>query len=270
MPYLSFVPNPPLVVNMKKDGTSITSSLSEERRLSAQKHRMYCEPFAVSTALCQLWKQDRPNALTNLLKTYGYCKNGRACPDSHNLDVILDCEENGLLVKRSKKPKKSQTKTSNTSDFTNEKSSSSIVDPYDILAEDGDCITTNGHEVTESPAAHKPAAEGNGLVMNDTNDTRAVGPLQAPSSPSKQLPATTSVFEVYHSATFDAYMTGCVFARQHLHHSLNSANGIKEHMNKINIMGKDKPLLIQVSPYAKPSKRHREMVGRLNGGKPSM
>ena len=54
----------------------------------------------------------------------------------------------------------------------------------------------------------------------------------------------------YHSACFDAYMTGFVFGHQHLNAST------QESRNKIYLIGKQMPLSIEKSHYAKCSQNH--------------
>ena len=53
-----------------------------------------------------------------------------------------------------------------------------------------------------------------------------------------------------HSACYDAYMTGYVFASQIIH-----SQG-KSHQNRLYLMGKDRPLIIEKSNFSKYSKAH--------------
>jgi target of EGR1 protein 1 len=61
-----------------------------------------------------------------------------------------------------------------------------------------------------------------------------------------------SLFEQDHSACYDAYMTGFVFAHQMQVHE----NILTIARNKIYLIGKQIPLIIEKSRYAKPSKEH--------------
>ncbi|TPX46987.1 hypothetical protein SeMB42_g03014 [Synchytrium endobioticum] len=239
MHYLTFAPSQPLVVKASSKMAVTNGGAEGVQGKSSKKHRLYCEQFA----------------------SYGYCKNGRNCPNSHNLDVILDCEENGSLKNMKKKLRKIKTEdTSSKDDGTTSPDSAGANDKEDTSTKTEDI----NMEVADGTAHDKAPGKKEQPYFNSSSSAIT-------SHAAKSLPATTAVFEVYHSAAFDAYMTGCVFARQQLHHTVKGGNGVKEHVNKINVMGKDKPLLIQVSPWSKTSQRHREMTVRLNcssnGGK---
>src|ERR1044071_3324454 len=63
------------------------------------------------------------------------------------------------------------------------------------------------------------------------------------SEPPTLLPSTKpDQFDTYHSAHFDAYMTGFIFARQILKYS--KAKVMNEYKNKLYLIGKNLPLLV--------------------------
>ncbi|KAJ3283721.1 Target of EGR1, member 1 (Nuclear) [Rhizoclosmatium sp. JEL0117] len=71
-------------------------------------------------------------------------------------------------------------------------------------------------------------------------------------------PITPSLFETYHSACFDAYMTGYVFSvQQRMHPFESSSEFVKAHGNKLYLMGKDVPLHIVKSSFSRTSLEHR-------------
>ncbi len=57
-------------------------------------------------------------------------------------------------------------------------------------------------------------------------------------------------FETYHSAFFDSFMTGYIFFCRRTKHSQD------EYLNKVYLIGKDMPLLIQSSKFQKTSLNH--------------
>jgi hypothetical protein len=74
-----------------------------------------------------------------------------------------------------------------------------------------------------------------------------------------QLPTTTKIFEVYHSAPFDSYMTGFVYLYQKLtHESL--------HNNMVYLIGKDFALKLEKSMYEKTSVCHRDKMEKIRKG----
>jgi target of EGR1 protein 1 len=58
-------------------------------------------------------------------------------------------------------------------------------------------------------------------------------------------------FSQTHSAAFDAYMTGYIFTHQQLQNLTTEAK------NRIYLIGKQMPLIIAKSKYARPSKNHQ-------------
>jgi hypothetical protein len=119
---------------------------------------------------------------------YRHLTQGQQCEQSHNLDVILDYEEN---------------------------STSSIED-------------------------------------------RPTKKLKTVESVSVALPTANGGFDTYHSACFDAFMTGYIFAHQRLTHDLTGEK------NRVYLIGKSMPLKIETSRYAKPSAQLRKTLGVIN------
>src|SRR5205809_4624512 len=70
------------------------------------------------------------------------------------------------------------------------------------------------------------------------------------SEPPTLLPSTKpDQFDMYHSAHFDAYMTGFIFARQILKYSKTKV--MNEYKNKLYLIGKNLPLLVEKSHFSK-------------------
>lgn len=68
---------------------------------------------------------------------------------------------------------------------------------------------------------------------------------------------STSLFQQDHSACYDAFMTGFVFG----HQICVEVDSLKEAKNKLYLIGKQIPLLVQKSKYSKVSKQHALKVG---------
>ncbi|KAJ3384939.1 Target of EGR1, member 1 (Nuclear) [Entophlyctis sp. JEL0112] len=151
--------------------------------------------------------------------SHGYCRNGPACEKSHDLDVILDAEE----AARAK--------------------------------------TKKGKAFQETPIAtttvHSPADSCKQFVQNQTDAVvEDFSPTRLP------IPIVPEVLETYHSACFDAFMTGFTLCSQMKMHgatkdsSQEIAEFVKEHGNRLYLMGKNVPLIIQGSMFAKKSTAH--------------
>ena len=66
-------------------------------------------------------------------------------------------------------------------------------------------------------------------------------------------------FETCHSACFDAYMTGFIFA-----HQLSAIpNLLQEHGNRLYLIGKSIPLRIEYSRYSRTSEQHQSLKKRI-------
>jgi target of EGR1 protein 1 len=77
--------------------------------------------------------------------------------------------------------------------------------------------------------------------------------LQPPATLANNLPKTaTDLFSQDHSASFDAYMTAYV----HCYQSCTNQNA--DSKNRLYLIGKDIPLMVEKSKYSKCSKHHSE------------
>lgn len=74
----------------------------------------------------------------------------------------------------------------------------------------------------------------------------------------EQRPVDDSSFEQYHSASFDAFMTG------YIHASQLCQGQAQETKNKVFLMGKDYPLLVKRSVYEKLSEQHIAKMKKMN------
>ncbi|KAJ3028838.1 UNVERIFIED_CONTAM: Target of EGR1, member 1 (Nuclear) [Siphonaria sp. JEL0065] len=165
--------------------------------------------------------------------SHGYCSNGPACSKSHDLDLILDSEERESLQAAGRKRAKGDTSTVATATGSS---------THDTM------ITNN------SKPQPKPIPTP--LPLSLTTETLIPTPTITP-----------TLLQTYHSASFDAYMTGYVFCVQfqQLHPPKNAAPStpkerlaefVKAYGNKLYLIGKDIPLSIVKSSFAKTSVGH--------------
>ncbi|CAG8480250.1 17249_t:CDS:2 [Acaulospora morrowiae] len=147
----------------------------------------------------------------------GFCSQRMRCGNSHDLDFILDEQAKAVKVKRKRRKNKNQ---------------------------EG-----------ESTKVH--------INERDTIDTSQTDPsgqsseYVSASMPPTLLPSTKpDQFDNFHSAHYDAYMTGFIFARQLL--KFTSTTVLSQYKNKLYLMGKNYPLLIEKSEFAKTSIQHQE------------
>ncbi|KAJ3021317.1 Target of EGR1, member 1 (Nuclear) [Thoreauomyces humboldtii] len=176
---------------------------------------------------------------------HGFCNNGRYCESSHDLDVILDGEIEEAAALREKKRAQKEKRMARNSSTGPDASQAEVLTPSKVPS------PAATPSIVEDASAHKRKRN----IMDDP----------AP-RPNPVLPATTVVdrppppsdgtlFEKYHSACFDAYMTGFIFARQLC--EVGPTKTAKEDMcNRLYLMGKPMPLLVQKGQFTKHSPAH--------------
>ncbi|KAJ3089944.1 Target of EGR1, member 1 (Nuclear) [Quaeritorhiza haematococci] len=246
---------------------------------------------------------------------HGYCRRGRHCTKTHDLDVILDDELGESEGKRARKRRKQQHKKDTTESVdgpvndqdeavnTSAETSTEEGKTADISAADSpataadDVVMSDGAQQQPNVSA-KPSNSEHAIGMGTSSLTPSLATLPTSASPTlssagthpEPLPSNststttlstgtdnkTALFETYHSACFDAYMTGFVFARQALEHpfvlqspsfsSTASSQNDGHPRNNLYLMNKPYPLRVLKSEYAKTSAGHREKQFKLTMG----
>lgn len=178
------------------------------------------------------------------------------CGKSHNLDLILDAEEQQRDSKRRKRQKKSLAAKATTMDDN----------------PDAGTTTANGgpdqEHSTEAPASSLAAPSASTPLDDHASASVAT---DAPSQPSTTATATATTAtatirsnraaenvvqpgEKFHSAYYDAFMTGTIFAHQLNQHKPEEIEA--QAKNKIYLIGKSFPLMVEKSAFAKFSPGH--------------
>jgi len=195
------------------------------------------------------------------LQNHGWCALGQKCQHSHDVDLILEYEHRGHLSKKERRSKKKL------------KNVETLVDTG-LTVESGSgmangCRTGNGngsvsHTVIREPLSASPAdcdVAQSATVVKEKSD------------------AVTAVDKntFGHRAGFDAFMTGCVFAWSVVAYGQSSKVSDDtekiapvcdvtnaEFVNRVYLGGKDFPLHVAHSCFAKPSKCHLEKWQLIN------
>ncbi|KAG9285883.1 hypothetical protein G9A89_013308 [Geosiphon pyriformis] len=217
----------PILVSAKKRGREEEEeeesfNLVDERKFANGDEEPYCVDFA----------------------TKGYCKKKMKCGKSHDLDLILDHHTGKLPLQKKRKIQ-------------------------------GNSKSKNTHMRFPTPIinlANEPLKPVEIDLMDQKNQTTAICSLQATQIPlqiehSQNVAshnahiASTDVINGDsdarwpHMAFYDAYMTGYIFAR---HLIMNAPQDILTlHKNKVYIIGKNIPLLIEKSNFSKTSTGHQ-------------
>ncbi|KAI8925502.1 ribonuclease CAF1 [Entophlyctis helioformis] len=184
---------------------------------------------------------DTGKAYCEQYAAHGVCHSGKLCTRSHDLDLILDHEEAEAAAGKSgkSKGKKRKAAAAAATAAAADTGTGDADGQGAHAADEADAIDTALHAKRVSVAA-TPAA------------STAVAPSAAPAPATPASAAISNLFETYHSACFDAYMTGFIFAHQCLAHPETTA----EHGNRLYLIGKSIPLRIEKSLYARTSDEH--------------
>lgn len=184
--------------------------------------------------------------------------------------MILDFEDCSVAKKSKKRARKKRKNGKMTVDDSVEDAS---------VSEDGEnCVemstdqTVASEESDESTAVNSVMSvqldESNGVDSPCSGSDGRNASAPSDSSSTKAVPPNRSGG---HRAGFDAFMTGYIFASLFIKHgraaegvtSLNDFGIAEEFGNKVYLGGKDFPLQIAQSNFAKPSKLHAEKWERL-------
>ena len=157
------------------------------------------------------------------------------CEMSHDIDVILNYEQqkkaNKKRRKRKRKPKQ-----------------------------------TTSSQMCGEDAADTKKCETNGSGVDDVMDVDEVIADERPSNIAdltRSTASSTNTASGNHRAGFDAFMTGfCMATYYHRFKTQNAATfveSVPKFLNKLNLSGKDIPLKVEKSQYCKTSVNHNEI-----------
>ncbi|KAF9173265.1 Target of EGR1, member 1 (Nuclear) [Mortierella sp. AD010] len=153
---------------------------------------------------------------------HGACKKNMRCGKSHDLDLILDAEEEQRDSKKRKRQKQSHD-----------------------AAKIQQAASVNG---TSDTSPTEVVAEA--LNVLETPESKTVAVMTT----AKTIESSVLPVEKFHSAYFDAFMTGTIFSHQVNQHQAEEVDA--KARNKIYLIGKSFPLKIEKSAFAKYSREH--------------
>ena len=165
---------------------------------------------------------------------------------SHDVDKILDNEHLPNSKRRRKRRRKNKTSNVESMELTTETSVASSNNVADVSMESVEPDDSSNDIVTEDNSGINTASES----TTDVHSSRTEG----------------------HRAGFDAFMTGFIFAHfiskhgcfRELKDSVTMTDlGMHDYQNRVALSGKDIPLQITKSNFAKTSKDHNEKIASL-------
>ncbi|NXQ82235.1 TOE1 protein, partial [Nyctibius grandis] len=197
---------------------------------------------------------------------YGWCPKGMKCPQSHNIDLIID-EDDKLWEKRKKRKHKWKCRKNteeSTKAFEQESSGKEME------------VAQNGEEgPPRKQSCYKPAAatELAEITPNSEGRTLAENSMDTEPEVSSDTTARATEKETHgppsqggtHRAGFDAFMTGYVMAyvwmlKKGKNTDAGTGPWLPDCHNKLYLSGKAVPLQIVKSLFSKTSKAHSQKM----------
>ncbi|CAG8444530.1 8267_t:CDS:2 [Diversispora eburnea] len=186
-------------------------------------------------------KRPREDRYCDQYAQHGFCSKRMKCGFSHDLDLILDGQ-----TKTSSKRKRKRGKAKKT---PNKKSTKVHINERDTINNEIQEDSSNNQDNLNNSNNSNNQDNSNSDQNNHSEyATVALPPTLIPSTKPDQ-------YDNYHSAHYDAYMTGFIFACQLLKYS--NITVLNNYKNKLYLMGKNMPLLVQKSEFSNTSVAHR-------------
>ncbi|KAI8588900.1 CAF1 family ribonuclease-domain-containing protein [Geranomyces variabilis] len=235
-------------------GRSVTCTI-RDRVVFPQSKRWMPPPAPPATTELEgskkRWRPDSEKPYCAQYASHGYCRNGRYCGKTHDLDVILDAQAADAAAGGSKKRMRRS---------GSRKEADGKVEGLDGTPLPANSSSGNGLDGEVNPSDVENQQESEPQEEQAQPPDAPFPPLEPPPNPASQH---------FHSAGFDAYMTGFVFARHFAKFNTPSTittntksppppRSLKDAIgNKLYLMGKQIPLLVEKSSFASTSVEFR-------------
>ncbi|KAL3868765.1 hypothetical protein ACJMK2_041530 [Sinanodonta woodiana] len=184
---------------------------------------------------------------------HGWCSKGNKCPKSHDLDLILDLDhlqetKKSRKRKRRRNRQKDDTSVDDNITMETDETSSNTETTYFEYAEN---VSQMAPQCKDDKSL--PSSDGCQGINSSVNSSKC------------QSEKSNVIFSGGHRAGFDAFMTGYIMATYFATYDANgdNASGLSEFKNKIYLSGKDYPLQVMKSGFAKTSKEHSEKIMKI-------
>ncbi|KAJ2808671.1 hypothetical protein H4R20_000733 [Coemansia guatemalensis] len=191
--------------------------------------KLYCESFAM----------------------HGHCRLKTLCPLSHDIEFILDCQE------KEQEEKEAGTEAASTGNGD--------LDTSQRSKQSGTSKRKNGDSLDDVDLRPNKMIKALEISKSESDAANAnEKPVPAP-KPQSEPDSTDQA--MYHTAAYDAFMTGYIFAS----YTVLFGDMLEKHKNKIYRMGKpSEPLLVQASPYSTNSTTYRQTMPLVEQGTQTM
>ncbi|KAK3577576.1 hypothetical protein CHS0354_026541 [Potamilus streckersoni] len=184
---------------------------------------------------------------------HGWCNQGNKCQKSHDLDLILDLDHLQETKKSRKRKRRRNRQTGDTSvdDNVTMETDETLSDTETIYFENAKNVSKIAKQCEDDDSF--PSSDGSQGINSSVSSSNC------------QSERSNVSFSGGHRAGFDAFMTGYIMATYFATYDGNGddAGGLSEFKNKIYLSGKDYPLQVMKSGFAKNSKEHSEKIMKI-------
>ncbi|NWW46005.1 TOE1 protein, partial [Pedionomus torquatus] len=212
-------------------------------------------------------REGKKVSICEKFSAYGWCPKGLTCPQSHNIDLIID-EDDKLWEEKRKKRKHKWKRRKNTEEATKTLEQESSRKEMEV-AQNGEEGPPRKQSCYEPAAASElaeitPSTEGRPL--ENSTDMEAEVSLDTTCAAAKERESHGPPSQAgTHRAGFDAFMTGYIMAYVWmLKKGTNTDAGTEPWLpdchNKLYLSGKSVPLQIVKSLFSRSSKAHSQKM----------